>query len=126
MKYLIGVLLLAFAFPSWAEEDVWYCVEEHTYGLGDANSDGSYELTNYKAGAFKLKYESSSQRLQLQGGMWEGDYYFDCDFCSLTTPLFSANHKGEFTFKMAEDRFFYTSNASFREVSMVTGTCTKF
>ena len=47
MKYIIiGLLLLAFAVPSWAEDEVWHCVEEHNYKLEDNEAGRWHPLTH--------------------------------------------------------------------------------
>ena len=66
-KCITGLLLLAFAVPSWAEDEVWYCVEEHSYQLEDQNKDGVYRLEHYEDGKFTLKYEADKNRLAIVG-----------------------------------------------------------
>ncbi|MDB2647141.1 hypothetical protein N9Y97_09800 [Pseudomonadales bacterium] len=123
-KYITGLLLLAFAVPSWAEDDVWYCVEEHNYQLEDQNKDGVYKLEHYEDEKFTLKHEADKNRLAIVGRTWKKDipYYLDCDACNAT--LLSGMDR-TVNFKILDNRFFYTVS-SFYDVQMATGTCTKF
>ena len=125
MKYITVVLLLAFAFPSWAEDEVWYCVEEHNYGL-DNPPDGNYKLVHYKDEKFTFKYEADENRLAIVGRTWAGDepFYLECGLCSRATGFYSGVSETTI-FKLHRGRFFHTTNA-YTYAAMRTGTCTKF
>lgn len=125
-KCIAGLLLLAFAVPSWAEDDVWYCVEEHNYKLEDQNKDGVYKLEHYKDEKFTFKYEADEYRLAIVGRTWAGEapYYLDCDGCYSSIPSFSASDN-VLKLKFDNSRFFVTLIAR-ESAEMTTGTCTKF
>ncbi|MDA8868622.1 hypothetical protein N9H91_02275 [Pseudomonadales bacterium] len=125
-KCITGLLLLAFAVPSWAEDDVWYCVEEHNYALDNA-PDGIYKLVHYKDEKFTFRYEADKDRLAIVGRTWGASgepYYLDCTICLSSQGYFGANDN-TVKFRLAESRFFQTQTSN-NGAAMTAGTCTKF
>ena len=128
-KCITGLLLLAFAVPSWAEDEVWYCVEEHRHTLEDKEREGVYKLVRYIEEKFTLKYEAEENRIAIMGRTWGGDepYYLKCNTCLPNSNHIDATDGlgGVVRFSMLNDRFFSTST-SYVRATMTTGTCTKF
>ena len=132
-KYITGFLLLAFAVPSWAEGDVYFCEEEISQGL--VSDDEKFVLASIKRGAFKVTVQTEDGFLALSGDPIPRKIYFlpcdDKDTCEGSSlsgsdrninlairPAFSDIHDGKITFTM--------SHAVPPHIYASAGTCTKF
>ena len=146
MKYLIGVLLLAFAFPSWAEDDVWYCVEEHRQGvvsLIDGKKEtpsqwgtGDLVAKEYSKGRFTLKWDMESNQILLSGESWcvvkQCPYALECEDCMKERkredyyfPLKLNAVDRISRFALQGKNYFYAHVVG-DSVRLAAGTCTKF
>ena len=144
-KYIAGLLLLAFAVPSWAEEAdefVFYCTAEKTNIAGPPKASYSAAFGGDENANFKVKIDTESEEMFFRG---------DPDFLLIreNLPCISATcnkkvlgsglaalgqsaQKGDMQsvlgvrlFSIYEEKFIHTE-VSRTLVKVVTGTCTKF
>ena len=134
MKYITGLLLLAFAVPSWAET-VMYCSTELATGFVQKN--GSWREINFVGKRYTIKFNDDLTRLDglLDSSSFNcvvpyGEANYDAVYC---TSEF--NNGNSFLLNTKTNRFVYVATSPFgyvRELkdsdtdTMAAGTCTKF
>lgn len=144
-KYITGLLLLAFAVPSLAEEAdefVFYCTAEKTNIAGPPKASYSAEFGGDENANFKVKIDTESEEMLFRG---DPDLLLirenlpcisaTCNKKVLGSGLAAlgqAAQKGDMhspegvrLFSIYKEKFMYTK-VSRSLVSVVTGTCTKF
>ena len=144
-QYITGLLLLAFAFPSWAEDEdefVFYCTAEKVSIAMPPKHSYSAALVSDENANFKVKIDTEAEEILIRGGPDPilGGENLSCINATCNKKVIGSGlaaqgkkaKKGDMQsvlgvrlFSIYEEKFIHTE-VSRTLVKVVTGTCTKF
>ncbi len=121
MKILIAIFFL-FSFNSLiaAEDDVYFCIEEHRIGYFPDDDDNTF--VKYQLEKYKFKRTSNMLIFNNSNGFFD-DYELDLTYSS--GEIFHAGNEGLDVLKYSDGKYYY-SMVSSDGILSIAGTCTIF